>query len=418
MLPVRLACNLTCPFCFSRSSISALRHDRLDWEAADLEAYYAFAASAGRLGWSSPVAASPCSEPTTSSGSIERGRPFFPEIACFTNGTYPDAASSPTGSESAGLSYLCYSRHHDDDARCRELMGPTAPTLEAFFDAAAGLKVRATCVMARGYIDSPAAVERYQQTLSRFGVREFTFKHTYVAYEGSVFGGSRQDHWAAENRVDVDPFVGRGEVIARLPWGPVIRRIGDFQVCYYYEPAPRLGKGAPVMPLDQPAVRRQRVRLAGGSPEPAVPVEHLLSAIQPDEVERFRPLLPVGYEAGVAAYRDAAAELTARDLADHYTSGLAFFHERFRAALEGRARAAQRRRLGPRRLRRLRRWFGRRFHDAPGRGGRRARPRLPVPGRLVRLPGRDDADGEPGLGRIRAAVSWHACACRRCETDT
>jgi hypothetical protein len=46
-------------------------------------------------------------------------------------------------------------------------------------------------------------------------------------------------------------------------------------------------------------------------------------------VERFRPLLPVGYEAGVSAYRAAAAELTARDLADHYTSGLSFFHERF-----------------------------------------------------------------------------------------
>jgi hypothetical protein len=89
------------------------------------------------------------------------------------------------------------------------------------------------------------------------------------------------------------------------------------------------------MPLDQPAVRRQRVRLAGGSPEPAVPVEQLLNAIQPDDVERFRPLLPVGYEAGVAAYRAAAAQLTARDLADHYTSGLAFFHERFVPHLKG-----------------------------------------------------------------------------------
>ena len=52
-------------------------------------------------------------------------------------------------------------------------------------------------------------------------------------------------------------------------------------------------------------------------------------------MERFRPLLPVGYEAGVAAYRAAAAELTADDLADHYTSGLAFFHERFVPHLKG-----------------------------------------------------------------------------------
>ena len=46
-------------------------------------------------------------------------------------------------------------------------------------------------------------------------------------------------------------------------------------------------------------------------------------------MERFRPLLPVGYEAGAAAYRAAAGELTARDLAEHYTGGLTFFHERF-----------------------------------------------------------------------------------------
>jgi hypothetical protein len=52
-------------------------------------------------------------------------------------------------------------------------------------------------------------------------------------------------------------------------------------------------------------------------------------------VQRFRPLLPVGYEAGAAAYRAAAAELTARDLADHYTDGLAFFHERFVPHLKG-----------------------------------------------------------------------------------
>ncbi len=117
-------------------------------------------------------------------------------------------------------------------------MGPTAPTLEAFFRAASGLKVRATCVMTSGYVDTSAAVERYLETLSRFGVREFTFKHTYVAYEGSVFRGSRQNDWAAEHRVEDDPFAGRGEVLARLPWGPSIRRSGDYQVCYYYEPDP------------------------------------------------------------------------------------------------------------------------------------------------------------------------------------
>ena len=31
-------------------------------------------------------------------------------------------------------------------------------------------------------------------------------------------------------------------ILATLPWGPVIRRLGDWQVCYYYEPQPNWEK--------------------------------------------------------------------------------------------------------------------------------------------------------------------------------
>jgi len=241
VLPVRLACNLTCPFCFSRSSISALHHDRLDWETTDLEGYYAFARDRGATRLVITGGGEPLLRAFDVIRLIERARPYFPEIACFTNGTYLTSALAAQLRE-AGLSYLCYSRHHDDDERCRTLMGSSAPTLDAFFQAAEGLKVRATCVMVRDYIDSPAAVERYMDRLTHWGVREFTFKHTYLAYEGSVFRGSMQDHWAAANRIDQDPFNGHGEVVGRLPWGPAIRRLGDRQVCYYHEPHPHWEK--------------------------------------------------------------------------------------------------------------------------------------------------------------------------------
>jgi hypothetical protein len=48
-----------------------------------------------------------------------------------------------------------------------------------------------------------------------------------------------------------------------------------------------------------------------------------------EAVEGFRALLPVGYAAGVEAYRTAAAGLTAADLSNHYTAGLAWFHAEF-----------------------------------------------------------------------------------------
>lgn len=237
VLPVRMACNLHCPFCFSKSSVSTLRHDDVDWSRLDVETYFARARERGATRLVITGGGEPLLRPDDVVRLVARGRPFFSEIACFTNGSFLDRDLAERLAE-AGLSYVCYSRHHDDDARCRALMGAGAPALADFLAAAGPLKVRATCVMARGWIDSPADAFRYLDRLAEKGVREFTFKHTYVAYERSVFRQSRQDRWAAENQINADPFADCGEVLGELPWGPKIRRLGECQVCYYFEPDP------------------------------------------------------------------------------------------------------------------------------------------------------------------------------------
>jgi cyclic pyranopterin phosphate synthase len=237
VLPVRRACNCSCPFCFSKSSLSALGHDPVDWRQLDLVGYFHFARQRG----ASRLVVTGGGEPLLRTDAvldiIRRGKVLFDEIACFTNGSLLTRELAQ-GLGDAGLSYLCFSRHHFDDGLNRGLMGPAAPTLEQFFAAAGGLTIRATCVMTRGHIDNEEMVWRYMERLADFGVRQFTFKHTYVAYEGSVFAASPEDRWAAEHRVSFDPFAGQGEIIAELPWGPAVRRLGEFQVCYYHEPTP------------------------------------------------------------------------------------------------------------------------------------------------------------------------------------
>jgi pyruvate-formate lyase-activating enzyme len=237
VLPVRVACNLTCPFCFSKSSISSLARERVGWSDLDVEHYYTFARRRGATRLVITGGGEPLLRPDDVVDLIARGRKFFSEIACFTNGTYL-TASLARRMKDAGLSYLCYSRHHDDDEVCRSLMGAKAPTLDEFCANAEGLKIRATCVMARGFVDSAEAVHRYIARLSRFGVTEFTFKHTYVAYKESVFAGAAENDWARQHQIQCDPFADQGRVIAELPWGPVIRRIGPHQVCFYFEPPP------------------------------------------------------------------------------------------------------------------------------------------------------------------------------------
>ena len=237
VLPVRIACNLRCPFCFSHTSVSALEHERVGWDDLDVESYYAASKAAGAARLVITGGGEPLLRPQAVVDLIRRGRPFFDEIACFTNG----AALTPMLSaqlEDAGLSYLCFSRHAVEDADNRALMGARAPSLARFFEAAAGLKVRATCVMTRGAVDSREAVWRYIERLRPFGVAEFTFKHTYTAYPGSVFQNTAQDAWARAHQIEFDPFEGQGQIVGRLPWGPVIRRTRGVQVCHYREPTP------------------------------------------------------------------------------------------------------------------------------------------------------------------------------------
>ena len=238
VLPVRVACNLHCPFCFSKSSVSALRRERTDWRRLDVGSYYRFALDRGATRLVVTGGGEPLLRPDDVVYLTEVGAKFFGEIACFTNGTYLTRELARQLAD-AGLSYLCYSRHHEEDHRNRQLMGQQAPTLTAFMDAAGSLPVRATCVMARSYVGSTEAVWRYIEKLRRHGVRQFTFKHTYIAYEHSLFQGSAENHWAADHQVEFDPFAETGEVVGRLPWGPRIHRLGDLQVCYYQEPKPQ-----------------------------------------------------------------------------------------------------------------------------------------------------------------------------------
>jgi cyclic pyranopterin phosphate synthase len=237
VLPVRVACNLRCPFCFSKSSISTLRHDPADWHRLPVADYYRFAADRGATRLVITGGGEPLLRPEDVVRLVAQGREVFDEVACFTNGTYLTADLAQRLAD-AGLSYLCWSRHAADDSGNRRLMGDGAPALTDFLAAAGTLTVRATCVMARGQVDSEVKVWEYIRTLADHGIRQFTFKHTYVAYGSSVFADSAQDRWAADHRVDFDPFTGHGEVVARLPWGPCIRRIGELQACYYHEPTP------------------------------------------------------------------------------------------------------------------------------------------------------------------------------------
>ena len=238
VLPVRMACNLRCPFCFSRSSVSALKSERVDWRRLDVASYYQFARDRGATRLVITGGGEPLLRPDDVIYLIGLGRRYFDEVACFSNGTFLTRELSRRLRD-AGLSYLCWSRHAVDDEENRLLMGEGAPRLADLVQHADMLRIRATCVMTRGHVEDAADVWKYIDAFHAYGIEEFTFKHTYVAYEGSLFRGSAENAWAREHKVEGDPFAGEGEVVARLPWGPCVRRLRGVQVCYYHEPTPQ-----------------------------------------------------------------------------------------------------------------------------------------------------------------------------------
>src|ERR1700742_902227 len=79
VLPVRVACNLRCPFCFSKSSVSALAHDRADWHRLDVDGYYAFARDRGATRLVVTGGGEPLLRPDDVVYLVGRGRRYFDE---------------------------------------------------------------------------------------------------------------------------------------------------------------------------------------------------------------------------------------------------------------------------------------------------------------------------------------------------
>lgn len=245
VLPVRVACDCACRFCFSKSSISSLAFEKASFADIDVDAYCAFAKAKGATRFVITGGGEPLLLPDVVVELVARARAHFSEVCLFTNGAR--LARTPglaRALRDAGLSYLCWSRHHDDDDANRAIMGDTAPDAKDVLAAVAGLfPMRLTTVMTTASIAGRADAFRLLRHFAKRGIDQFTFKHTYVPYDGSVFAGAAEDGFAAAHAVNDDPFVDDdGPVVLTLPWGPRVRAIDvdgvATRTAFYFEPTP------------------------------------------------------------------------------------------------------------------------------------------------------------------------------------
>ena len=240
VLPVALACQAACRFCFSRTSVSSdTPAHRPALTAIRYWANRAHQAGARRFvitGGGEPGLLGHADLLEL----IRLGSANFPKTVLITNGVHIARKDDDQRQQmlldyaGAGLTVLSVSRHHHDDACNAAIMGIDTRTtrllqshasLQQADAAQRPPRLRLICVLQRGGIDSPLALQAYVAWALAQGVNELCFKELYVSTTlESAYHANPQNVWSRENQISLamvtDFFTQAGfTIMARLPWG-------------------------------------------------------------------------------------------------------------------------------------------------------------------------------------------------------
>jgi pyruvate-formate lyase-activating enzyme len=259
VLPIARGCQASCPFCFSEASASAEQEQaRLDLGRVAAFARAARQRGAERFvitGGGEPglVRDDPLCE-LISAGSEALGKSVLITNGHHLAGRAPEELQATLRRYSgAGLNVLAISRHHHDDDTSARLMqlrtnvAAVAGTWHTHREHWPKLRLRFTCVLQRGGVDSLTALESYVDWAAAQGVPELCFKELYVSTSAeSVYHRHAANAWSHANQVPlalVLEFAARHGFAetARLPWGaPVfsgVWRGRTMRIAAYTEPS-------------------------------------------------------------------------------------------------------------------------------------------------------------------------------------
>ena len=259
VLPIARGCQADCPFCFSRASVSAVQiQSRVGLDHIVKAAELARKKGAERFvitgGGEPGLVPHERLLELMAAGSRALGKTVLitnghhltqrtPEERCTTLKSYAQA----------GLEILAVSRHHFDDQVNAHLMGlhtTAAEIAQSWRDVrqeCPNLRMRFTCVLQRGGIDSAERIAEYLDWTAAQGVAEICFKELYVSTSvESVYHAAETNRWSAERQVPLALVVEFAEQhgfreISRLPWGsPVYQGAWNgrrLQIAAYTEPS-------------------------------------------------------------------------------------------------------------------------------------------------------------------------------------
>jgi hypothetical protein len=258
-LPVALACQAKCPFCFSKASVSSDQAAaKPDWEQVSAWLGRAQAHGAERAvitGGGEPTLLPTALLQQLVAACASR----FDKVVLITNGhtlatvSEADQVMRLGTLYDAGLRVLAVSRHHFDAAQNERLMHLHTP-VEALIRTWCEnhrrwpqLRLRLISVLQEGGVQNDSTLESYVSWAAEQGVEEICFKELYVSTSAeSVYHDRSVNDWSRQHQVPlslVTCFAERqGFVVeSRLPWGAPVYRgkwLGKpLRVAAYTEPS-------------------------------------------------------------------------------------------------------------------------------------------------------------------------------------
>jgi len=245
-LPIALACQAKCPFCFSKASVSSEQKAAApDWEK--ISAWLGRARTRG----AERAVITGGGEPTllpakTLHQLIAACASRFDKVVLITNGHVIAAADKASQIErlsslyAAGLRVLAISRHHFDSAQNAHLMNLHTPLEELIRvwsdnqDRWPRLRLRLISVLQTGGVADEQQLADYLSWATGQGVEEICFKELYISTSvESVYHDRSANDWSRRHQVPlalVTQFAERHHFVVetRLPWeAPVYR--GEWQ---------------------------------------------------------------------------------------------------------------------------------------------------------------------------------------------
>lgn len=253
LLPIALACQANCKFCFSESSISF--DQKSAFQNFDLlESLCLLAKQRG----ATRFVITGGGEPTILKFEnllkiVQVAKKYFSKIVLISNGIFLSKLPEEEMIEKtkmlieSGLTTLAISYHHYDATINNMIMGASINNKYLFETLKKHkinkiLTLRLICVLQKNGIDNKDKIEKYISYAKDNGIGQVCFKELYVSSGiESLYSEQEANKYSVKNQIPLSLLVEyldeKAELIHKLPWGSPVYRYLGVEVAAYTEPS-------------------------------------------------------------------------------------------------------------------------------------------------------------------------------------